>query len=104
MAIVADLPNDADVLDLGAARKARAEVRAAEGKGSLFLKLSAGYVEVHPEVPLDAAIRFQAEDLKGGLGMMLVDPADADVLFAEGLTATDLKEIVEFASGKSLGE
>jgi hypothetical protein len=104
MSIISDLPKGAEVLDLGAARAARAEARAADGQGSLFLKLSAGYVEVHPEIPLEAAFSFKAEDIRGGLTMLLVDPSDVDALLADGLTAQDLEQIILFASGKSLGE
>ena len=104
MAIVSDLPKGAEVLDLGAARAARAEARAADGKGSLFLKLSAGFVEVHPEIPLEAAFSFQSEDIRGGLALLLVDEADVDALLTDGLTAQDLEAVIKFASGKSLGE
>jgi hypothetical protein len=100
MALLDKLPDGADVLDLGAARVARAEAR----KSASFIKLEAGFVEVNHEVPLEAAYLFQQEDIKKGLSLLLADPADVAVLFEAGLTAQDLEAIVQFVSGKQLGE
>jgi hypothetical protein len=104
MSILKAAPAGANVLDLGAARVARAEARAAEGKGNPFLKLAAGYVEVKAEFSLTVAFDFKAEDIKAGLAGLLVDPADVDALLEDGLTAADLSEITTFVSGFSLGE
>ena len=103
MAIISELPNGASVLDLDAARVARAEARALEGKGSSFLKLAAGYVEVHPEVPIAAAYLFKGENIREGLEMLLVDPADIDILWPT-LTAEDFQSVVGFITGKTPGE
>lgn len=104
MSILLEIPSGARSLDLGAARAARAEARAAAGEGNPFLKLSAGYVEVKSEFALTVAFAFKNEDLEGGLAGMLVDPADVDALLADGLSAQDLTEITKFVSGASLGE
>jgi len=101
MAILSSAPESADVLDLGAARAARAEAR---GDAKQYIKLSAGFIEVRPELPIEAAFLFQAEDVRGGLALMLVDPADVDALMADGLSAEDLAEIAKFTTGKPLGE
>ena len=103
MAVLANAPEGAEVLDLDAARAARAEARAADGKGAPFLKVSAGYIEVHPEIPLAAAYLFAEEKVREGLALVLVDQADVDTLWPT-LTADDLRAIVEFITGKSLGE
>lgn len=104
MAILSEVPTGSNVLDIGAARAARAEVRAAEGKSTSFVKLSAGFVEVRSEFALQTAFDFKAEDLRAGLAGLLVDPADVDVLLADGLTAQDLTEITKLVSGATLGE
>lgn len=103
MAIVSKIPANAEVLDLAAARAARAEARAADGKGTPFLKLSAGYVEVQPEIPVAAAFLFQEEKIKEGLALILVDQADIDILWPI-LTQDDLAALVNFVTGKSVGE
>ena len=100
MAILSETPEGAKVLDLAAARVARAEAR---GEKS-YLKLNAGFVEVQPEVALAAADAFVAGDIKKGVSLLVADPADADLLIADGLTAEDLEAIIEHISGKSLGE
>ena len=104
MAILSEAPEGAAVLDLEASRAARAEARTAAGKGSSFLKLAVGYVEIRPEFPLSVADAFKAEDINAGLAGMLVDPADVDALLADGLTAQDLEALTKFISGVSLGE
>ena len=102
MSILKKAPEGANVLDLGAARVARAEVRAAEGKGSPFLKLTAGFVAVRDEFALSTAFDFKAERLEEGLAGLLVDPADVGELIAYGLTSQDLEEITKFLAGDSL--
>jgi len=104
MSILKVAPANAEVLDLGAARVARAEARAAEGKGNPFLKLAAGYVEVRAEIALSVAFDFKEGRLTEGLAGLLVDPADLDVVIADGLSAEDMGAITEFITGKSLGE
>jgi hypothetical protein len=103
MAIVTSLPEGATVLDLAAERAARAEARAAQGKGDPFIKLDAGYVQVIPEVPLAAAYLFQDEKIKDGLELLLADKADVEVLWPI-LTAADFEAIINFITGKSVGE
>ena len=104
MTILKKAPEGSEVLDLGAARAARAEARAEKGEGNPYLKLTAGFVQVKPEIPLIAAFMFQAEHIEAGLKEMLVDPTDVDALLADGLTAEDMKELAKFVTGKSLGE
>ena len=103
MSILKKAPEGAEVLDLGAGRVARAEARAAEGKGSPFLKISAGFIAVKAEIPVEVAYTLQS-DVKAGLAGLLVDPADVDSLFADGLTKEDLEAITGLITGKSLGE
>lgn len=104
MSILLEIPSGARALDLGAARVARAEARAAAGESNPFLKLSAGYVEVKPEFALTVAFAFKDGDLRAGLAGMLVDPSDVDALLADGISAADLEEITKFTSGVSVGE
>jgi len=104
MAILTEAPTGAQILDLGAARAARAEARTAAGEGNPYLKLAAGFVEVKPEFALATAFAFKDENIKGGLEGLLVDPSDVDAIIADGLTAQDLQEIAKFISGNSLGE
>ncbi len=101
--IRSEAPEGANVLDLAALRVARQEARAAAGKTVSLIKLAAGYVEVVPEVPLEAAFAFEQGDLKGGLSSMLTDPADVDALLADGLTGEDIKAISNFLQAE-LGE
>ena len=104
MSVLSEAPAGSTVLDLGAARVARAEVRVAEGKASSFIKLAAGFVEVRAEFALATAEAFQAGQISVGLAGLLVDPADVDVLLADGLTAQDLEAVTKFIAGASLGE
>jgi len=103
MALLSSLPEGATVLDLEAERAARAEVRASQGVGALYVKISAGYIEVNPEVPLAAAYLFQDEKIHEGLALLLADPADIDILWPT-LTADDMKALTSFISGKTPGE
>lgn len=104
MAILASAPEGAKVLDLDAARAARAEARAAAGEANPLLKIDAGYIEVRPEVDLLCAEDFTAGRISDGLTKLLADPADAPVLLAHGLSQQDLEQIVSFVTGVSLGE
>jgi hypothetical protein len=104
MTILKKAPEGAEVLDLGAARVARAEARAAEGLGGKFLKISKGYIEVKAEIPVEVAFIFQSGGIKAGLAGILVDPSDADALIADGLTGQDLDAMTSLVSGTSLGE
>jgi hypothetical protein len=100
MALLSELPEGAEVLDLQAARVARAEARSTKS----FLKLAAGYVEAKSEVPISAAFKVQAGDIAGALGELLEDPADFDLLIADGLTSGDIEAITVFIAGKPVGE
>ena len=102
MTILKVAPDGANVLDLGAERAARAEARAAAGEGVPFIRLSVGYVEVKPEIPISVADLLLI-DTKGGLAGLLADPADIDALYAE-ITTGDMEALTEFITGKSLGE
>ena len=100
MAILETIPEGAAVIDLDAARIARAEAR----ESKTFIKLSVGYVEVKPEIALESAEAFQQERVRDGIALLLSDPADVDALYKDGISAEDLAVIVEHISGKTLGE
>lgn len=100
MAILNELPKGAEVLDLGAARVARAEARTTQN----FIKLTAGYIEAKGEVPISSAILIAKGEIEGALAALLVDPADVDALIADGLTANDIEAITMFVTGKTVGE
>ena len=105
MAILSKAPEGAKVLDLEAGRTARAEARALAGEGNPIIQLSGSrFVEVKAEFSIAVAIDFQNENIKGGLAALLVDPADVDVLLADGLSQQDIAEIAKFIAGLSLGE
>lgn len=104
MAIIKEIPEGAQSFDLEGARAARAEARAKTGASTPFIKLSAGYVEVKPELSVTAADKLNREDIRGGLADILADPADVDALLAEGLSVQDLQAISKFITGRSLGE
>jgi hypothetical protein len=103
MSILKKAPEGSQVLDLGAARAARAEARAAAGEGDSYIKLSAGYVQVLPEVPISVAVILETGDIKAGLAGLLADPADIDALLVE-LTSNDVEALVKFITGTPLGE
>lgn len=101
MSILKDAPEGARVLDLDAVRAARAEAR---GGAQVFVKVSAGYVEMRAEVDLEAAEEFLGNHFRAGLAKLVVDPADADALWAGGLSKADLDAIGEFVTGNTSGE
>jgi hypothetical protein len=102
MTISKKAPEGADVLDLGAARAARAEARA--GHPNPVIRLSSGFVDLKPEMDILIAEDLTGGKVKSALVRLLADPADADALLAEGISDDDLKAIIEFATGKNLGE
>ena len=102
MSILKKAPEGARVYDLAGARAARAEARV--GVELPLIKLTAGFVQMLPEVDLRAAEDFAAGNMRAGLSRILADPEDAAALLDGGLSAEDLKEIVGFASGMTLGE
>ena len=104
MAVLKVAPVGAQVLDLVANRAARAEARAAAGEGLPVVHLDAGYVEVKAEVDLLSAEDFSKGEYRAGLAKLLADPADIDVLIAEGLSAADIEALTEFVTGDTLGE
>ncbi|MEO7018346.1 MAG: hypothetical protein ABI067_17700 [Leifsonia sp.] len=103
MSILKKAPTGSEVLDLGAARVARAEARAASGKGSSFIKLTVGYVELKPEIPLSVADDLVNEKVREGLAGLLADPEDIDALLGE-ITQNDVEALAAFITGSSLGE
>ena len=102
MALTKKAPAGAKVFDLPAARSARAEAR--KGEPAVVLKLSAGYVEIKPELDLMTVEDLLQGQFKSALVRLFVDPADADALLNEGISDDDLAAIFEFAAGKPLGE
>lgn len=103
MSVLKEAPEGSPVLDLGAARVARAEARAAAGEGNPFVKVSAGYIEVLPEIAISVAVTLEAGDIQKGLAGLLVDPADVGALLEE-LTSKDVEALTSFITGSSLGE
>lgn len=104
MSIRSEAPAGAQVLDLDAARAARAEARVAAGDVNPVIKLAAGFVDVNPEFDVLAAENFSKGDIRGGLTKILADPADIDELVKGGLSTDDLESIVKFVTGVELGE
>jgi hypothetical protein len=104
MAILKAAPEGAKVFDLEAARAARAEARSAAGGGNPLLKVSGGFIEVHPEIELSAVDDLNANRFEVALGKILVDPADVPTLLGSGLTSNDLTAIAYFITGATLGE
>jgi hypothetical protein len=102
MSLLEKAPKGAEVLDLVAARTARAEARA--GQALPVIKLSEGYVEIKAEFDLTASDEFMAGNIRAGLARLLADPKDADLLLAGGFTKDDLEAVTLFVVGKSLGE
>ncbi len=104
MTVLTDAPAGAKVLDLSAAQAARQEARAAAGEPNPIIKLTAGYVEMKSEVPLAVAVDLSDGDLRTGLGGLLADPTDVNVLL-NGITSADVDDLVQFITGSlSLGE
>lgn len=103
MAILPKAPEGAAVFDPAPLRAARAEVRAQAGTEAPVIKLAVGFVQLAAEVPVEAAIRFQEGNIRGGLAGMLADPDDVDAVLGDGLTAQDLAALTEFLN-TSLGE
>jgi hypothetical protein len=104
MAILNEVPEGSEVVDLGAARAAREEIRVAEGKSQAFLKLDAGYVQVKPEFSVMIAAHFERDEIVAGLAGLLVDPSDVEALIQYGLSKEDLTEIMKFLTGLTVGE
>ena len=102
MAILKTAPEGAQVLDLNAARVARAEARG--GKANPVVKLAAGFVEISPEVDVIAAELLSDGHFRAGLTLILVDPTDIDALLEGGLSKDDLEALVGFITGLTLGE
>lgn len=102
MALIKKVPTGAKVFDLPAARAARAEARV--GEPAVYLKLSAGYVEIKPELDIFVVEELLEGQVKPALVRLFVDPSDADALLKEGISDADMKAIFEFAAGKALGE
>lgn len=103
MAILSSAPEGARVLDLDAARAARAEARAASGQSLPVIKVAAGYVPVCAEIDIECVEDFTAGRFRDGLARLLSDPADVGVLI-DGLTKDDLETITKFVTGATLGE
>lgn len=95
-------PEGANVLDLDAAREARAEAK--KDEPNPVIKLQAGFVELRKEVDITAADDFKDGNLLAGLAKLLADPADVAALTKDGFSSEDLSAVTMFVSGRSLGE
>ncbi|MFF1633974.1 hypothetical protein [Leifsonia sp. NPDC058248] len=104
MTVLSEAPAGAQVLDLDAARAARAEARAAAGDPSPYIKVSGGFVAVRPEIDVLAAEDLQSGRLREGLSKLLADPADIDTLVAGGVTQADLELLTNLITGLTPGE
>jgi hypothetical protein len=102
MSLLKKAPAGVEVLDLVAARAARAEARA--GQALPVIKVSAGFVEIKAEFDLSAGEEFATGNLRAGLAKLVADPADVDLIMDGGLSKDDLESITQFVVGKSLGE
>lgn len=94
-------PEGAKVLDLSALRLARAEARTDQPLP--VIKLSTGFVTCVAEVPIEAGYLLGEGKVLETLQLLCADPADADAIIADGLTAQDLSELLTFLR-TSLGE
>lgn len=104
MTVLTEAPEGVDIIDIDAARAARAEARAASGGKASYVKVGAGYVELKPEVDVLSAEDFSAGRIRVGLSKILADPEDIDTLVASGISAPDLDLIIKRITGQSLGE
>jgi len=102
MTIQQQAPDGAQIVDLVAARAARAEVDASLPPA--LLKIDAGYIEIRREIDVLSAEDFTNGQFRAGLSKLLADPADVDELVAFGLSKGDLELIVNYITGKTLGE
>lgn len=100
MALITSVPEGSKVVDLDASRIARAEARTEK----TYIKLSVGFIEVNPEIALAASEDFEAGRIREGIASLLIDASDVDVLYEAGFTAEDLATVIEYVSGKTLGE
>lgn len=102
MSILSEAPAGAEVIDLAAARAARAEVDATQPP--VLLKIEAGYIQLKREVDVLCAEDFSEGHIRDGLSKLLEDPADIDELVKRGLSKADLEAIVNHVTGSTLGE
>lgn len=102
MTIRTEAPEGARVLDLEAARAARAEARV--GQPLPVVKLSAGYIDVKPEIDLLCVEDLKAGRFREGLARLLADPDDVDTLLSSGLTDADALLLTKFVTGQEPGE
>ena len=100
--ILKEAPAGAEVIDLVAARAARAEVR--KDAPARLVKVTAGFVELAPEIDIFCAADLMEGRYKEGLSKLLADPADIEPLLAFGLSVDDLSILTEAITGRSLGE
>lgn len=102
MALIKKPATGANVLDIEAARAARAEAR---GNTQLqVIKVDGGYVEINPEFDLITTELLTEGKVREGLARLLNDPADVDLILKNGFSDKDLEELVKFITGKLLGE
>lgn len=102
MAILQTAPEGAEVIDIAAARAARAEVDAT--LPPVLVKIDAGYVQLSREIDVLCADDFTDGHIRAGLAKILQDPADIDAIVSYGLSKDDLEQIVNYITGKTLGE
>lgn len=102
MSILSEAPEGAEVIDLAAARAARAEVDAT--LPPVLLKIEAGFIQLKRDLDVLAAEDFTDGHIREGLAKLLADPADIDELVKRGLSKDDLQAIVNHITGSTLGE
>lgn len=102
MTVLQEAPEGAAVIDIVAARAARAEVDAQ--LPPIFLKIDAGFIELRRELDVLCAEDFVDGRFRAGLSKILADPADVEPIVAYGLSSADLERLIEHITGKPLGE
>lgn len=92
-------PNPRRVVDLDAARAARAETNG----GPLEVVLGGQTFELPAEMPLEVPVLFSAGDLRGGIALLVGDDR-VDAFLATGLSDADVEELVRTGYGLALPE
>jgi len=100
--ILKDAPAGSAILDLEAVRAARTEAH--KDEAGPVVKVSAGYLQLRREIDVTAGMDFARAKFREGLEKLLEDPADVDDLLSGGFSTDDINAVINFISGRSLGE
>lgn len=102
MSILSEAPAGAEIIDLAAARAARAEVDAT--LPPVLLKIDVGYIQLARDIDVLCAEDFTEGHFRTGLSKLLADPTDIDAIITYGLSKDDLEKIIQYVTGVALGE